>query len=125
MAINTSHRLAGVIAMTIDGNAFDVVSDAVWRPSIPKRETMKGQSRVEGYSEMPQEGMMGATIRDNGGVAVQALGNLTNSTVLFTLASGKSVLGSGMWVTALDEVKTSDATYSIRFEGPDVSEITV
>jgi len=123
MGLNQNQRLAGVTAMTIDGASYDVVSDATWRPSIPKRETLKGQSRVEGYSEMPQEGMMSANVRDNGLIPITVLGRLTQSTVIFTLANGKTILGVGMWVTQLDEVKTMDGTYKIQFEGPDVAEM--
>ena len=123
MAGNPPIRLAGVVAMTINGNTYDVVSDAVYRPTMPKRETVKGQSRVEGYSEMPQEGVIGATIRDNPAFTVQSLGLLTNAVVQLTLANGKNVVGAGMWCVNPEEVKTQEATFPIRFEGPDVSEI--
>ncbi len=122
MALNPSRRLAGVTSMTIDGQPYEVVSDAVWRPSVPKRETLPSQSVISGYSETPQAGMLGATIRDNGSQSATNLGLLTNSVVVMFLPNGKTITGNGVWTTDFEEVKTIDGGISIKFEGPDVSE---
>src|SRR5882762_5677732 len=97
MAINTPRRLAGIVALSIDGVAYDVVSDCVYMPTMVKRETIKGQSRVEGFSEMPQEGYIAATIRDNGSLSVAFLNSLTSSLLMVQPANGKTVIGTGMW----------------------------
>jgi hypothetical protein len=123
--INTSRLLAGTATLTIDGQPYDVVSDAAYSVSTVKRETQKGQSRVEGYSEMPQEGYISATIRDNGGMTVKSFNQMTNSTVVLQLANGKTVYGAGMWNTEASEVKTQEATFSLKFESDDVTEGTI
>lgn len=123
--INTSRILAGTTTATIDGQPYDVVSDAAYMVSTVKRETLAGQSRVEGYSEMPQAGYISFTIRDNGGMTVRAFNQMTNSTVTLQLANGKTVFGAGMWNTEASEVKTQEATFTLKFEGDDVTEGTI
>jgi len=124
MTISTSRRLAGLATMTIDGVAYDIVGDCVYLPTMVKRETVMGQARVEGFSEMPQAGHIAATIRDNGSLSVAFLNSLVSSTILLQPANGKTVIGSGMWNTEASEVKTQEGTFSIKFESDDVTEIT-
>jgi hypothetical protein len=125
MALATTRRLGGVVGFTIDGNAYDVVDDLVWRPSTPKRETAKGQTRVEGYTEMPNEGVIGGTLRDNAALSITNFSNLTNSVLVIQTASGKTIMGNGMWCVEFEEVKTKDGSFSFKFEGADVSEFTL
>ncbi len=108
--------------MTINGDAWDVVSDLVWQPTMVQRETLKGQTAVEGYSEMPMQGMIGAKLRDRPDASVQALNGLTNATIVVTQANGKTISGAGMWNTELGEVNTQEGSFSIKFEGANVTE---
>ncbi len=117
-------RLAGVVAFTIDGDSWDVVSDLEYSPSTVVRETLKGQSRVEGFSEMPQQGYMAATLRDRPDATVYSLNGKTSATLVAQLANGKTVYGAGMWQTGEIAVRTQEATFAIRFEGPTVVEST-
>ena len=48
-------RKAGVVSATISGEPIDVV-DCTYDPTIVKRETLTGQSGVQGFSEMPKSG---------------------------------------------------------------------
>ncbi len=121
----TTNRRAGIASLSIDGVAYDVVSGAAYFANKIKRETLIGQSGVQGYSEMPLAGYITATIRDNGSLTVGYLNSLTASTVVLTLANGKLVYGDGMWSTEVEEVKTQEAEFMIKFEGPDVYEQTV
>lgn len=123
MAIN--NRRAGIATLSIDGAAYDVVSDANYLANSVKRETLIGQSGVHGFSEMPTSGHISATVRDNGALDVASLNNLTNSTVVLTLANGKMVYGSAMWVTDFGDVNTQEGSFSIKFEGANVYEQTV
>ena len=117
MSGTTSRRLAGIVACTIDGEAWDVAGDAEYMPTGTTRETLKGQSRVEGYSEMPNQGMIAFTLRDRGDEAVAFLGAKNFATVILVNANGKTVSGYGMWrVGEPPSVKTADGTFSIKFE---------
>ena len=118
-------RLAGVVAATIDGDAWDVVGDAEYDPTTVRRETLSGQTAVEGYSEMPKAGFISFTLRDRPDEAVFSLNQKTNSTIIMQLANGKTVYGYGMWQTGEIGVATAEGTFSIRFESPAVVEATV
>ena len=123
--LTTSRRLAGVVKFSINGTPWDVVGDLAWSISPVKRETLKGQSGVEGYSEMPMEQFISATLRDRGDVALETLITARNSEIQIQQANGKTISGYGMWCTELGEVRTQEASFAIRFEGDSVTETPV
>ncbi len=126
MSGTLSRRLAGVASVTINSEAWDAVGDVTYQPSGFTRETLKGQTAVEGYSEMPAAGSISMSLRDRGDGAVAALSDLSNASVIVQAANGKTIYGYGMWrVGEPPEVKTQDGTFTIKFEGPDVTESTV
>jgi hypothetical protein len=122
MAIQTSRRLAGITSLSIDGVAYDVVSDVTWNPSYIKRESLIGLDGIHGYSELPVAGFITATLRDNGGITVKDFNEMTSSTIQIIQANGKAIIGVGMWNTETAEVKSAEATFSVRFEGDDCYE---
>ncbi len=115
---------AGIATLAINGTSYDVVSDAAYLPNTVKRETLVGQSGVQGFSELPVAGTISATIRDNGSLTVGSFNQMRNVNVVLTLANGKTVYGDGLWCTENDEVKTQEGTFSVKFEGAFVQEIT-
>jgi hypothetical protein len=125
MSGTTSRRLAGIASMHIDGVPWDVVSDLVYNCNTVTRETLKGQTAVEGYSEMPTQGFIGATLRDRGDATVADFNRMTNATVICRLANGKQVYGSGMWCVEAAEVRTHEASFAVRFEGDNVTEAPI
>jgi hypothetical protein len=125
MSGSTTRRLAGVLAFTIDGDAWDAAGDGEYSPSTVARETLKGQTRVEGFSEMPQQGYISANLRDRGDMTVYSLNQVTNSVIVMQLANGKTVYGSGMWQIGEIGVRTAEGTFSIRFESDSVTESAV
>ena len=122
MSGTTGRRLAGIASMTINGDAWNVVGDLVWQPTLVQRETLKGQTTVEGYSEMPMQGMIGAKLRDRADASVQALNGLGDATIVVIQANGKPVFGDQMWCTEVGEVNTQEGTFSVKFEGGTVTE---
>jgi len=125
MSSSTSKRKGGIATLSIDGVAYDVVSEAQYLAAKVKRESLIGQSGVHGFSEMPQAQYISATIRDNGSLSTGSLNQLTDSVLVLTLANGKTVYGDGMWNTEFEAVNTQEGTFSIRFEGDNVIEQTV
>ena len=122
MSGTTSRRLAGIASMTIDGDPWDVVSDLTWTSVNVIRETMKGQTAVEGYSEMPSQSHIGATLRDRSDASIASFNDMTSVTILVTQANGKQIYGANMWCTEVGEVRTQEGTFSVRFEGTSVTE---
>lgn len=122
MAINPN-RLAGQVFLAADGQNFMLSGDAAYSVSSVTRETLTGQDRVHGYSEKPVAGYITATLRDSGGLSVADLNAMSNVTVTLQLANGKTIVGRNMWTVEAQEVKTTDGTIDVRWEGPSVEEL--
>lgn len=122
MADNTN-RLAGVAYLSVDGRNYMLAGEGItYSPTRVKRETLSGPSGVQGYSEMPVAGSISATFRDAGNLSVAAFNAMTNVSVTVELANGKTIIGRNMWTVDAQEVKSSDGTFDVKFEGPSVEE---
>ena len=64
-------RLAGITGLSIDGDAYMVVSDVTWSPSNVARTTLVGLDAVHGFEEKPIFGFIEATLRDSGNMSVK------------------------------------------------------
>ena len=115
-------RRAGVASLEIDGEAVDVAGDLTYAPYSTKKEMLLGQSGVQGYSEMPITGFISARLRDSGTLSVASFLLKTDSSIVAVLANGKTVYGNNMVCTESSEVATAEATFSVKFEGTDVTE---
>lgn len=126
MSGSTASRVAGVVSLTIDGDAFDVKGPLSYRVTDSVVEGVKGQSGPVGYSEIPDFGFISAKLFDNSSVSMAVVAAKRNSTLVAVLANGKTVYGSGMFRSGeVPEVDTMDATYDIKFEGKSVTDTTV
>lgn len=119
-----SRLLGGIVSFTIDGDTWNAVDAVEYTPTMVLRETAKGQSAVEGYTEMPEAGRIAATLRDRGDQTVLSLNGVTSSTIVVQAANGKTITGSGMWQTGQIRVATKEGTFSIEFESDIVTEQT-
>jgi hypothetical protein len=115
-------RLAGITGLMIDGTAYMVVSDVTWSPAKWKRETLVGLDSVHGFSEVPIQGHIAATLRDSAHISVGDFNDMRCVEVQVQLANGKIVAGSNMWNTEALEVRAAEGTFAVRFDGIDVSE---
>ena len=120
--LGTPGLRAGIATLSIDGEVFDLVTDGTYDATNVTRETLVGQSGVQGFSEMPKSGSIGGQCRDSGNLTVSAIKLKTNSTVVLVNANGKTVTGDGMWCTECSEVNTVEGTFTVKFEGTDVNE---
>lgn len=123
-ATSTVNRRAGIATLSIDGVAYDVAGSAGYAANRVKRDTLAGQSGIQGYKEMPIAPYISATIRDAGSLTVESLNRMTNVALVLTLANGKLVSGEGLWSTEVEEVETEEATFKVRFEGVAIYEQT-
>lgn len=114
--------LAGSATLTVDGVVYNIVGEGDYRVSVPKKETAKGQTAVEGYIETPMEGYIGATLRLQPDQSSSILLNASASTVVLQRNSGQTIYGSGMWQTEEGSTKTADGTMTVKFEGALVTE---
>jgi hypothetical protein len=121
MADNTN-RLAGLAFLSVDGQSYALAGEFQYDVSNVNRESVAGADGVHGYKEMPKVGKISAQLRDTGGLSNTQLNNMTNVTVICELANGKVVVGRNMWTVDPQSVNTADATVTVNWEGPDVSE---
>lgn len=121
MADNTN-RLAGIAYIYVDGQSYMLAADAAYSVSRVKRESLSGQSGVQGYSETPIPGSISGTFRDAGSLTVAKFNAMTNVTVMLELANGKMITGRNMWTVDSQEVKSAEATFEVKFEGFSVEE---
>ncbi len=121
MADNTNRR-AGVISASINGTIYDVAGDAKYSLSSVKRESLVGQSGVQGYSEMPVAGSISMTIRDSNATSSKFFELFTAATIVLNCANGKTVTGFDLWLTEAIEVNTMEGTFEVKFEGISVVE---
>lgn len=122
MSGSVSRLVGGIVSFTIDGAPWNAVDGVEYTPTMVIRETAKGQSAVEGFTEMPGQGRIAATLRDRGDATVQSLNAVTNSTIVVQAANGKTVTGTGMWQVGDIKVGTKEGTFSIEFESDIVTE---
>ena len=115
-------RLAGVLALEIDGTAYTVVGEVTYVLSQMSRETLIGVNGVHGYKEMPVAGSIKARLRDSGSFSAAMFGGLTSSTVTVKAANGKTISGVGMWNNAVVEVDPIEGTFEVEFQGNAVKE---
>ena len=115
-------RLSGITGLTIDGTPYMVVSDVTWSPVRWRRETLVGLDSVHGFSEVPIQGYIEATLRDAGDLSVDSFNEMRCVEVQVQLANGKVVGGANMWNTSALEVRAAEGTFQVRFDGTDVAE---
>lgn len=114
--------LAGTANVTIDGASYMLAGDLAWSPNTVKQESLTGMDSYHGVKQTPVPGYMEFTLRDSAATQVAFFDGLTNVTVVAQLASGKIVIGRNMSAVEQQEVNSTEATYKVRFEGPQVEE---
>ncbi len=119
----SKNLLAGTASVVANGVNYMLVGDLSYDPSTVKRETKSGQDGVHGFSEMPKAGKISGTFRDSGSLTVADFNAMTDTTVVLSLANGKTVIGRNMWTIDAQEVKTAEGTFEVSWEGPIVTEV--
>lgn len=114
--------LAGTAFVTVGGLTIMVAGKFKYRPSKVKRTSLTGMDGVHGYKEEFVTGMISCEVRDSGGTSVSDYNSQTNVNIVASLANGKTIIGSGMWTTDQQEVNSEDATFTVTWEGREVTE---
>jgi hypothetical protein len=125
MATNTTapNALAGTCYVTIDGVTYDIAGEGNYQCSDVMREPLQGQNGFQGYSEKPVGGAMTWQGRNSSAVSISALNACVNSSVVFELINGKTIIGQGMFRNGEPiKVNTEDGTFDLEFFGASVTE---
>ncbi|MEZ7137231.1 phage tail tube protein [Komagataeibacter sp. SM21] len=114
--------LAGLATLSINGDTWNVVGEAQYQPSGNANETLKGQSLVEGFSAMPGQGFIQATLRMRRDRRVGDLQGASGLTIVLTLANGVVVTCVNGWQTEELNVNTQEGTFELHVESDTVTE---
>ena len=117
----STRSIAGAASLTVNGQPYNITASD-FRCSVFKAETLRGQTQVEGYSEMPMEGYISATVRLLPNQSSADLIGLRGATVVLVRRSGQTVYGADMWQTEDGGTNTVDGTCQVKFEGALVTE---
>ncbi|OUJ03199.1 phage tail tube protein [Acetobacter cibinongensis] len=117
--------LAGVASLTINGEPWSIVGELQWQPSGLVNETLKGQSSVEGFSSMPGQGFIQATLRDRRDRKVSSFQGASGLEVVAVLANGKVITAVNAWHVEAINLNTQEGTFEFHVESDTVTEDTV
>lgn len=117
------NRIAGTIAIQVNGEVYDAVGAFTYNLGAPKREMLVGADRVHGYKEQPQIPFIEGEFRDSSSIDLGVLTSIVDATVTVKLANGKTfMLRNACWASEGD-VETEEAKIKVRFEGMSGEEI--
>jgi len=121
----STNLIAGTAQVTVDGVTEQLEGGLKYSVATVKREVLMGKDGFHGVKETPVAPFIEMALRDAGNLTVASFNAMRNATVSATLANGKIITGRNMATVDVQEVDTEDAKFTVRFEGPQVSEQTV
>lgn len=121
----SSNLIAGTAQVTTDGATQQLEGGLKYSVATVKRTALVGKDGFHGWKEEPVAPYIEMSIRDAGDLTVADFNAMRNSTISASLANGKIITGRNMGAVDVQEVDTDDAKFTVRFEGPQVSEQTV
>ncbi|MDR5757023.1 phage tail tube protein [Caballeronia sp. LZ035] len=114
---NNTNFIAGTAYITVDGVNYQLDGELKYDVGSVTRESLAGQDTVHGFSEKPKAPSISASIRDSGGLSWAALNAMRNNTIVLELANGKTIIGRNMWTVEAQEVDTTEAKGTVKWEG--------
>ncbi len=114
-----NNKVGGIAYLKIDGVQFKLRGNAEYSPTNRERESVTGQDgEVHGFTEKTMTPYLSMDLTDSGGLSLQALQDLTNTTVTLELNNGKIFQLTGAWCVPQLKNGTTDGTIGdVRFEG--------
>jgi tail tube protein len=114
---DTQYRIAGVAYLRVDGRQYALRGNLTVSIDMDEREGVPGQDGVHGYIERPRVPWIEGDLSDIGGLSIQALRRIRNTTVQAELANGKKYLLRNAWTSTALELNAADGQVTVRWEG--------
>lgn len=118
---STQGAIGGYATLTIDGEVWNA-KDIKFTVNGFKRETVVAQTAVAGFTKMPTQGSISATLIDRKDKPISEMMDKETATVIARFVTGKVVTGSNMWLIEQPELNTQEGTFEVKFEGVEVVE---
>lgn len=116
-------RIAGVIKLTANGTSYNLAGDFTYDIGGFKREMMAGPDGVHGYKETVKIPFIEGDLRDTSDVDLVVLTEMTDVTLVLTLANSKTISLFNATFTGDGTVSTGEATIKARWEGLSATEV--
>jgi hypothetical protein len=114
---NYQHRIAGLAYVRVDGAQYALRGNLTVSIDGEEREGVPGQDGMHGFIERPRVPYIEADLSDLGGLSLERLSRMTNTTVQAELANGKKYLLRNAWTSTPRELNTADGQVTVRWEG--------
>ena len=118
-----TNRIGGVLSLTIDGTPYAARGNFSVMGASVKREGIAGQDAVHGYTEKPVVPSIKGDLSTVPGLSIEALQAITSSTIIASLANGRSYALRNAWSTSAFEIDTSEGKIGVEFQGLSCDEI--
>jgi hypothetical protein len=112
MALNP--LIAGVVFFKADGQQYQLRGSFNVQPNNTVREGIAGQDGVHGFKETPVVPYMEGELSDNGGLSIQDLQALDNTTFQAELKNGKTYIARNGWVEGEVVLDTTDGKVKLK-----------
>ncbi|MDD2794362.1 phage tail tube protein [Acidocella sp.] len=118
-----SNALGGTAFLKVDGQQFLLRGSFKVYPNTIERTGVAGADGPHGYTEKYNVPSIEGDISDSGGLSIQALTGITNSTVTLELVNGKTYVLSNAWYSGQANLDGVTGSLPVKFEGMRCAEI--
>ena len=121
-----NNRKGGLIEVTVDGSRLSVKGAVDYGLGKPVREAIVGHDgQVHGYKETFVAPFIELEITDSEELSLDQLANVTDSTIVVSLANGKGFAIRNAWCVNQDGLggNSEEGAIKLRFEGKSAEEI--
>jgi hypothetical protein len=118
-----SNALGGTAFLKVDGNQYLLRGNFKVMPNTVENTGVAGADGPHGFTQKFNVPSIEADITDTGGLSVQALQNITNSSITLELVNGKTYLLASAWYAGQATLDAVTATLPVKFEGMSCNEI--
>ncbi len=119
--LNDPNVIAGIGTAAVDGTLYNI-SDVTWSAATVSYEWLKGYNGPHGKKATYEVPFIQFTVRQAKNMKASDFLAMQNSEVTVKQANGVTVSGHSMGCMNAFEVDTNEATFQVRFEGPQVIE---
>lgn len=117
------NRVAGLIALKIDGDLCKAKGNFTYNLGKPKRDAIIGADAVHGYKEAVQVPFIEGEITDTSEMSLESLLGITDSTVTLELGNDKVIVLRQSWFAGEGTGNTEEGNIAVRFEGMSAEEV--
>lgn len=118
-----NQAIGGTVSFTIDGTMYSVRGNFEISAATVKRESIAGQSGVQGYTESYVVPSFKGDLTLDGSFSYATLEGITSSTMQVSLANGQTYVLSNAWFCSGTQMNIAEGRVSCEFGGLTMTQI--